>query len=262
MPGSGSPWPSDSRARRAAAGRTTRPRTHAHLSTTCVRPPPSPSAAQLRKRGLDPTLVRWLASLVDHALGHSCLGKFAHQSHAAAVPDGQTCTRARLRHVRSFGPAHARPWPQGAPVTAFNSARLVGISVDCSAPQRLADFYRVLLGGRQLRAQESSVGIEVSGAVLVAQQVDGSCPQAGRGRRSCTWTSPRTISAWQRNRRSRSGQRCQSSRTRVGECCSTRHPSVLPDTVHPGIGGLTDAPTAVHVRARLRDTLRMPLSGG
>jgi hypothetical protein len=49
----------------------------------------------------------------------------------------------------------------------------VGISLDCPDPQRLADFYRVLLGGRQLWAKESSIGIEVSRAVLVAQQVDG-----------------------------------------------------------------------------------------
>jgi catechol 2,3-dioxygenase-like lactoylglutathione lyase family enzyme len=57
-------------------------------------------------------------------------------------------------------------------VTAFRPARLVGISLDCPDPQRLADFYRGLLGGRQLWAKESSVGIEVPGAVLVAQQVD------------------------------------------------------------------------------------------
>lgn len=50
-------------------------------------------------------------------------------------------------------------------------ARLVAISLDCADPQRLADFYRALLGGRQLWAKESSVGVEVPGAVLVSQQV-------------------------------------------------------------------------------------------
>ena len=58
-------------------------------------------------------------------------------------------------------------------MTEIRPARLVGISLDCPDPQRLADFYRGLLGGRQLWAKESSVGIEVPGAVLVAQQVDG-----------------------------------------------------------------------------------------
>ena len=58
-------------------------------------------------------------------------------------------------------------------MTEFRPARLVAISLDCPDPQRLADFYRGLLGGRQLWAKESSVGIEVLGAVLVAQRVDG-----------------------------------------------------------------------------------------
>jgi catechol 2,3-dioxygenase-like lactoylglutathione lyase family enzyme len=58
-------------------------------------------------------------------------------------------------------------------VTEIRPARLVAISLDCPDPQRLADFYRGLLGGRQLWAKESSVGIEVAGAVLVAQRVDG-----------------------------------------------------------------------------------------
>jgi hypothetical protein len=52
----------------------------------------------------------------------------------------------------------------------------VGISLDCPDPQRLADFYLALLGGRQLWAKESSVAIEVPGAVLVAQKVDGYVP--------------------------------------------------------------------------------------
>ena len=58
----------------------------------------------------------------------------------------------------------------------FDKARLVGISLDCPEPQRLADFYLGLLGGRQLWAKDSSVGIEVSGAVLIAQQVEGYVP--------------------------------------------------------------------------------------
>jgi hypothetical protein len=51
-------------------------------------------------------------------------------------------------------------------------ARLVGISLDCPEPQRLADFYLSLLGGTQLWTRPSSVGIEVPGGVLVMQQVD------------------------------------------------------------------------------------------
>lgn len=66
-------------------------------------------------------------------------------------------------------------------MTQIRPARLVGISLDCPHPQRLADFYRRLLGGRQLWAKDSSVGIEVPGAVLVAQQVDGYVPPAWPG---------------------------------------------------------------------------------
>ena len=61
------------------------------------------------------------------------------------------------------------------------SARLIAVSLDCSEPQRLAAFYLALLGGRQLWAKESSVGIEVSGAVLVAQQVEGYLPPVWPG---------------------------------------------------------------------------------
>ena len=66
-------------------------------------------------------------------------------------------------------------------MTEFRPARLVSISLDCSDPQRLADFYQGLLGGHQLWAKESSVGIEVPGAVLVAQQVDGHVPPVWPG---------------------------------------------------------------------------------
>jgi len=55
-------------------------------------------------------------------------------------------------------------------------ARLVGISLDCPDPQRLADFYRELLGGHQMWSKESSVGIKVPGAVLIAQRVDEYVP--------------------------------------------------------------------------------------
>lgn len=61
-------------------------------------------------------------------------------------------------------------------MTAYGTARLVGLSLGCPDPQRLADFYLALLGGRQLWAKESSVAVEVPGAVLVAQKVDGYVP--------------------------------------------------------------------------------------
>jgi hypothetical protein len=60
-----------------------------------------------------------------------------------------------------------------ATVTVSPVARLVAVSLDCADPQELADFYRTLLGGQQLWARESSVGVEVPGAVLVAQRLDG-----------------------------------------------------------------------------------------
>jgi catechol 2,3-dioxygenase-like lactoylglutathione lyase family enzyme len=66
-------------------------------------------------------------------------------------------------------------------VTEFRPVRLVAISLDCPDPQRLADFYRELLGGRQLWAKESSVGIEVHGAALVAQRVAGYVPPVWPG---------------------------------------------------------------------------------
>jgi len=67
-------------------------------------------------------------------------------------------------------------------VTAFHPARLVAVSLGCPDPQRLADFYRELLGGRQLWAKESSVAIELPGTVLVAQRVDGYLPPDWPGR--------------------------------------------------------------------------------
>jgi hypothetical protein len=66
-------------------------------------------------------------------------------------------------------------------MSASAPARLVGISLDCPEPQALADFYRELLGGRQLWATTSSVGVEVPGGVLVAQRVEGYVPPAWPG---------------------------------------------------------------------------------
>jgi len=62
-----------------------------------------------------------------------------------------------------------------------DSTRLVAISLDCADPQRLADFYRELLGGRELWARPSSVGIEVDGVVLVPQRVAGYRPPVWPG---------------------------------------------------------------------------------
>lgn len=61
-------------------------------------------------------------------------------------------------------------------MTEVRPVRLVAISLDCPDPQRLADFYLGLLGGRRLWAKDSSVGVEVPGAVLVAQRVEGYRP--------------------------------------------------------------------------------------
>ena len=58
-------------------------------------------------------------------------------------------------------------------MTEIRPARLVGISLDCPDPQRLADFYRARSVAASCGRRKSSVGIEVPGAVLVAQQVDG-----------------------------------------------------------------------------------------
>jgi hypothetical protein len=66
-------------------------------------------------------------------------------------------------------------------VTSSPVARLAAVSMDCADPQRLADFYAALLGGRQLWARESSAGVEVSGGVLVLQRVDGYVPPVWPG---------------------------------------------------------------------------------
>ncbi len=61
------------------------------------------------------------------------------------------------------------------------ATRLVAVSLDCADPQRLADFYRELLGGRELWAKESSVGLEVPGGVLVTQRVQAYLPPVWPG---------------------------------------------------------------------------------
>lgn len=60
-------------------------------------------------------------------------------------------------------------------------ARLAALSLDCSEPQRLADFYLALLGGKQLWAKPDSSGVEVPGAVLVAQRVKNYVPPVWPG---------------------------------------------------------------------------------
>jgi Glyoxalase-like domain len=60
-------------------------------------------------------------------------------------------------------------------------ARLVAVSLDCADPRRLADFYLALLGGRQMWASGSSVGVEVPGMVLVPQRVDDYVPPVWPG---------------------------------------------------------------------------------
>lgn len=66
-------------------------------------------------------------------------------------------------------------------MTSSSIARLAAVSLDCADPQRLADFYLDLLGGRQLWAKESSTGLEVSGVVLVMQLVEDYAPPVWPG---------------------------------------------------------------------------------
>lgn len=51
------------------------------------------------------------------------------------------------------------------------SVRFVGVSLDCADPAELAEFYLRLLGGRVRWRRESSVGVDVPGVLLVAQEV-------------------------------------------------------------------------------------------
>ena len=57
-------------------------------------------------------------------------------------------------------------------MTRAPEVRVAAVSLDCSDTRQLASFYVALLGGRELWAKESSVGIEVAGLVLVMQRVD------------------------------------------------------------------------------------------
>ena len=66
-------------------------------------------------------------------------------------------------------------------VTSGSTARLAAVSLDCADPQRLADFYLALLGGRQSWANDSSAGLDVSGVVLVMQRVEGYAPPVWPG---------------------------------------------------------------------------------
>lgn len=66
-------------------------------------------------------------------------------------------------------------------MTDHRPVRLVAISLDCPDPQQLADFYRGLLGGRQLWSGESSAGLDADGVVLVAQRVAGYVPPVWPG---------------------------------------------------------------------------------
>jgi len=52
-----------------------------------------------------------------------------------------------------------------------NEMRFVGVSLDCSDPAELADFYLQLLGGRVLWSRPTSVGVQVPGLLLILQRV-------------------------------------------------------------------------------------------
>jgi hypothetical protein len=49
--------------------------------------------------------------------------------------------------------------------------RIAGVSLDCADPRELGTFYRRLLGGETLWANDDSVGIRAAGVVLIAQRV-------------------------------------------------------------------------------------------
>lgn len=59
--------------------------------------------------------------------------------------------------------------------------RLAAVSLDCADPQRLANFFLAVLGGRQLGAKESSARLDVSGVVLVMQLVERYAPPVWPG---------------------------------------------------------------------------------
>ncbi|GAA2795167.1 VOC family protein [Saccharopolyspora taberi] len=49
--------------------------------------------------------------------------------------------------------------------------RFAGVSLDCADPDELAAFYIGLLGGRLLRRDEDSAGVQVPGLLMVMQRV-------------------------------------------------------------------------------------------
>ena len=59
--------------------------------------------------------------------------------------------------------------------------RFVGISLDCADPAELAHFYLRLLGGRVLWSRPNSVGVQLSGLLLVPQRVAGYRPPVWPG---------------------------------------------------------------------------------
>lgn len=58
---------------------------------------------------------------------------------------------------------------------------LVGISLDCSDPAALAEFYRELLDGEILWQNPDSAGVQVAGATLIAQRVTPYVPPSWPG---------------------------------------------------------------------------------
>ena len=60
-------------------------------------------------------------------------------------------------------------------------ARFVGVSLDCTDPAALADFYLELLGGQVLWRSADSAGIRVPGVVLAMQRVAGYRPPTWPG---------------------------------------------------------------------------------
>ncbi len=52
-----------------------------------------------------------------------------------------------------------------------SDVRFVGVSLDCTEPAELAEFYLQMLGGRLLWSRPTSVGVQVPGLLLVSQRV-------------------------------------------------------------------------------------------
>jgi hypothetical protein len=60
-------------------------------------------------------------------------------------------------------------------------ARVVGVSLDCADPRELADFSVALLGGREIWATDSSVGVAIPGVALNLQRVESYLPPVWPG---------------------------------------------------------------------------------